>query len=65
MIIVIIIMIDDRLPAATQVTHRVSQDILFVICFVSCAFSYVIYFVRINIFCVSVAEMLIQMYTVN
>jgi len=62
MIVVIILMIDDRLPAATQVTHRVSEDVLFVICFVSCAFSFVICFVRIQIFCVSVAEMLIQMY---
>jgi hypothetical protein len=65
MIVVIIVMIDDRLPAATQVTHRVREYVLFVICFVSCAFSFVICFVRIRIFCVSVAEMFIQLYKVN
>lgn len=65
MIVVIIVVIDDRLPAATQVTHRVSEDVLFVICFVSCAFSFVICFVSIHIFCVPVAEMSIQIYKVN
>jgi len=65
MIVVIIVMIDDRLPAAIQVTHRVSEDVLFVICFMSCGFSFVICFVGIKIFCVSVAEMLIEIYKVN
>jgi hypothetical protein len=38
MIVVIIGLMDDRRPAARRVIHRVARDIVFVICFVNCAF---------------------------